>query len=217
MGTRRRPKGGADGEGVKLLYLAGPFGAPEGDPDPLHTVNENILAASRIALEAARAGWMPVCPHKNSAGFQHCPDLPVEFWYEGDIALMLRCDAVLMLPRFSTSKGALAELDTAKAAGMGIYYYEEFGEVPDPHESFWSGPVDRTSTADLVEEIWHRVDAVSGMMLGDDDRVIVREGDALEYRLSTRTTAPAVVLVVDATAYAPRPTSATKIGASETV
>lgn len=54
MGTRRRPKGGADGEGVKLLYLAGPFGAPEGDPDPLHTVNENITAASRIALEAAR-------------------------------------------------------------------------------------------------------------------------------------------------------------------
>lgn len=201
MGTRRRPKGGADGEGVKLLYLAGPFSAPEGDPDPLHTVNENITAASRIALEAARAGWMPVCPHKNSAGFEHT-EIPAAFWYEGDIALMLRCDAVLMLPGYERSKGALAELDTAKAAGMGVYYYEGFGEVPDPHESFCSGPVDRASTEDLVEELWHR-DGVTGMLLGDEDVVTVTEAGTLDYTLSPLGSA-ANVLVIGTAAYPAR-------------
>lgn len=201
MGTRRRPKGGADGEGVKLLYLAGPFGAPEGDPDPLHTVNENILAASRIALEAARAGWMPVCPHKNSAGFEHT-EIPTAFWYEGDIALMLRCDAVLMLPGYERSKGALAELDTAKAAGMGVYYYEGFGEVPDPHESFCSGPVDRASTEDLVEELWRRP-GVAPTLLGDDDTVILREAGVGDYDLSKRVDVPALALIVGAAACGP--------------
>jgi hypothetical protein len=115
---------------VKLLYLAGPFGAPEGDPDPLHTVNENITAASRIALEAARAGWMPVCPHKNSAGFEHT-EIPAAFWYEGDIALMLRCDAVLMIPGWEQSRGACLERDEARRAGVLVLDYRNGIPSPD--------------------------------------------------------------------------------------
>jgi len=116
---------------MKLLYLAGPFSAPEGDPDPLHTVEQNILAASRIALEAARAGWMPVCPHKNSAGFQHCPDIPAVFWYDGDLELMKRCDAVLMLPGWRESKGAAVERAVAVAHGIPVSEYEQ-GGMPTP-------------------------------------------------------------------------------------
>ena len=201
MGTRRRPKGGADGEGVKLLYLAGQFSAPAGDSDPLHTVRANILAASRIALEAARAGWMPVCPHKNSSGFEHT-EIPASFWYEGDIALMLRCDAVLMLPGWRASKGAIAEHEAATAAGMGVYDYEAFNEVPDPHESYWSGPVDRASTRGLVEELWGR-DGVVGMLLGDEDVVSVTEDGSDIFTLSPLGTS-AVALVVSAEAYCSR-------------
>lgn len=118
--------------GMKLLYLAGPFSADDGDPDPYHAVEENILAASRIALEAARAGWMPVCPHKNTAGFHHATDIPRGHWYRGDIELMARCDAVLMLPGWVDSAGARAEWYVATSRGMPIYEYDRTGMVPAP-------------------------------------------------------------------------------------
>jgi len=116
---------------MKILYIAGPFSAPEGDPDPLHTIEANILAASRIALEAARKGWMPVCPHKNTAGFQHCLDIPVSHWYDGDIELMKRCDAVLLIPGWRESKGAAVERAVAIASGIPFSEYER-GGMPTP-------------------------------------------------------------------------------------
>ena len=115
---------------MKLLYLAGPFSAPAGDSDPLHTVRANILVASRIALEAARAGWMPVCPHKNSSGFEHT-EIPAAFWYEGDIALMLRCDAVLMLPGWTASKGAVREFFMAQPRRIPIFVYANGMPTPE--------------------------------------------------------------------------------------
>jgi len=43
-----------------VLYLAGPFGAP----DPIHGIQRNILDASEIALKAWKKGWAVICPHK---------------------------------------------------------------------------------------------------------------------------------------------------------
>lgn len=39
-----------------------------------------------------------------------------------DIAAMLDCDAIVMLPNWITSKGAVAELEVAKICGMKVWY-----------------------------------------------------------------------------------------------
>lgn len=181
---------------MKLLYLAGPFS----DDDPIHGVARNVLAASEIALEAARKGWMPVCPHKNTQDFQHAADIPPEFWYEGDLDLMRRCDAVLMLPGYERSQGALRELEVATAEGMGVYYYAEFDEVPEACECYWSGPVDRASTRDLVEELWSRP-GVRQFLLGDEDVVTATECGSLVYTLVSPEKPAANLLIIEPAAY----------------
>mgnify|MGYP000847073150 FL=1 len=88
-----------------VLYLAGPFGAP----DPIHGIQRNILDASEIALEAWGKGWAVICPHKNTADFQFATGIPDETWTEGYLSILLRCDVVLMLPGWERSPGSVKE------------------------------------------------------------------------------------------------------------
>ncbi len=110
-----------------LLYIAGPYS----DPDPIHGIEQNVSRASAIALEAWRAGWVAVCPHKNTYPFHYCTDIPESVWLEGDIELLKRCDAILMIPGWHRSKGAGNEQRVAQRAGIMIFYYDEGMPSPD--------------------------------------------------------------------------------------
>lgn len=103
----------------RLLYIAGPFS----DPDRIHGVEQNILQASRAALDAWREGWVAVCPHKNTAGFQHVADLPYKVWTRGDLAILSRCDAILLLPDWPGSPGARREVIFAVDHGIPVLSY----------------------------------------------------------------------------------------------
>jgi hypothetical protein len=60
-----------------------------------------------------------VCPHANSEGFEgECPD---SVWLEGDLELMRRCDAVILVDGWQKSQGTLAEIDLAHAIGLPIF------------------------------------------------------------------------------------------------
>lgn len=106
-----------------VLYLAGPFGAP----DPIHGIQRNILDASEIALKAWKKGWAVICPHKNTADFQHAIGVPEGVWTEGYLSIMLRCDAVLMLPGWERSPGSVKERHFAIERGKRVHYYENEG------------------------------------------------------------------------------------------
>ena len=108
---------------MKLLYIAGPFN----HEDTIHGIARNIIAASEVALEAARKGWMPLCPHKNTSDFQHATDIPASFWYEGDIEILKRCDAVLLIPGWEGSFGAMGEAAAAERFGILVYEYDVIG------------------------------------------------------------------------------------------
>ena len=108
-----------------IIYIAGPFD----HDDLIHGVPANILNASKIALECWKKGWAVICPHKNTAGFEHV-DVPVRVWYHGDLALLSRCDAILMIPGWERSKGAQDELTFALKNQIRVFYYS-FG-IPDP-------------------------------------------------------------------------------------
>ena len=117
---------------MKILYISGPFSPLPGDADPLHSTEHNILQASRYALLAARKGWAPFCPHKNTSGFHHVPDLSEEFWLECCLEYVRRCDAVLMIPGWERSEGAKREYYLAHALGKPIFRVTVDGMVPEP-------------------------------------------------------------------------------------
>ena len=110
-----------------ILYISGPFsGATEA------AILANIARASSVALKAWRAGWACICPHKNTAGFQHAHDVHWSEWIAGDLAILRRCDAILMLPGWERSPGAVVEHKAAIDAGIDVMFYD--GSVPRPEE-----------------------------------------------------------------------------------
>jgi len=117
------------GRMMPLLYIAGPYSSP----DPIHGVEQNVSRASAIALEAWRAGWAVICPHKNTYPFHHCADIPESVWLAGDIAMLVKCDAILMIPGWFHSAGARGEYEFALANGLGVFDYSDIG-VPSPAE-----------------------------------------------------------------------------------
>jgi hypothetical protein len=95
---------------VKLVYIAGPFTAP----DPA----ENIRAAQLFALPLV--GYcMPVVPHSMTIGL---PGGTPQLWYDGTLELMRRCDAVLAMPNWQQSKGALSEVRVADREEIAVFY-----------------------------------------------------------------------------------------------
>lgn len=114
---------------MKILYIAGPFSAPPFEPDPLHAVNINIEQASRAALAAWQLGWCVICPHKNTQGFQHV-NIPPEVWYQGDAEILTRCDAILLLHGWESSRGAVFEAALAKMLEIPVFYMKD--GIPRP-------------------------------------------------------------------------------------
>jgi nucleoside 2-deoxyribosyltransferase len=105
----------------KVLYISGPFGLiPEGY-DELHGIRYNINEASRYALMAARNGWAPFCPHKNTSDFQHIEDINNESWMEICLTFVQKSDALLMIPGWERSKGAERERDLAIMLGIPVH------------------------------------------------------------------------------------------------
>jgi Domain of unknown function (DUF4406) len=111
------------GEAMKLIYVAGPYRA-----DGWHYVLENILEARKYARALWLKGWAVICPHTNTI-LMDGPEFPAKVFLDGDIEILKRCDAILMLPRWLESVGAMGEYNAARECGMTIYL--DLDEVPD--------------------------------------------------------------------------------------
>jgi len=99
--------------GRKILYIAGPYRGPR-----IIDVKRNIRRADEAMETAWTAGWLPVCPHLNSAFIDGLvPDSEILPAY---IDLMKRCDAVWFLPGWSDSEGCQAEYRVAIRCGLRI-------------------------------------------------------------------------------------------------
>lgn len=101
---------------MKIIYVAGPYRA-----DGWHNVWENIMAARAAAREAWKLGWAVICPHANSI-FMDGPDITDLAFLAGDLEIVRRCDAMLMLPGWEQSVGARGEHALAEGLGLPIYY-----------------------------------------------------------------------------------------------
>lgn len=100
---------------MKLIYLAGPYRA-----FGTRTVDDNIDTARHEAKYVAMIGvHYPVTPHLNTGHFDG--KNTDEYFLRGTLELMRRCDAVLMLPGWEYSSGAVAEREEAIRLGLTIY------------------------------------------------------------------------------------------------
>lgn len=104
-----------------IIYIAGAYRAKNG-----RTVAENIEVARKASVEVWRSGHIALCPHLNSAHFEDYlgKDYTDKMLLDGTMDLLRRCDAILMLPGYEDSEGAIAELRYAKSQDMPIYSYE---------------------------------------------------------------------------------------------
>ena len=77
------------------------------------------MRAMKLSLEVWRLGAAAVCPHANTMFFQNAA--PDEVWLDGDLAILAKCDAILMTPDYERSSGARAEMHFAFDRGIPVF------------------------------------------------------------------------------------------------
>lgn len=98
---------------MKLVYIAGPFNG--------ELIERNVRVAEALAVELALAcpEAQPVVPH--SLGRVLFGIQAETRAYQGTIALLRACDAVLLTPDWERSVGARAEKRDAEIRGMPVF------------------------------------------------------------------------------------------------
>ena len=109
-----------------IIYLAGPIRPKNGQ-----TLRGNVEAAKTVALELWRGGYAVICPHANT-------DLPTELadkeceqsvWLNGDLEMVTRCDAMVVLPGWEASAGTKGEIQYAEARKIPVHYYPDLPPI----------------------------------------------------------------------------------------
>jgi hypothetical protein len=102
---------------MKIIYIAGPYRAPSE-----WEVVQNIRRAEAAAVFVWQHGAAALCPHKNTALFGGVPGCPDTTWLEGDMEMLLRCDAVFAIENWKNSSGARQEIDTARTNNIPVLF-----------------------------------------------------------------------------------------------
>lgn len=101
---------------MKLIYIAGPYrGANAWE------VEQNIRRAEEIGFEVASAGAIPLIPHTMYRFWDGTLD--DRFWLACGIKLLEQCDAIVLCPGWTGSKGSMAERDHASVIGIPDFEY----------------------------------------------------------------------------------------------
>lgn len=115
-----------DNKWNRCLYVSGPLRTPDGEHGPFtpHGMRHNTNIAYEWGTAAWKAGWFAFIPHMNTQHMDGCGIPPAAF-VTGDLFLIQRMmqpgrDAVLMLPNYELSTGAMKEMEVAAARGIAV-------------------------------------------------------------------------------------------------
>jgi hypothetical protein len=103
-----------------IVYVAGPYRA-----DTDEGVVDNIDNAREVGIELWEKGYTAIVPHLNTARFELDCSCESETYLLGDLEILARCDAILVLPNYEKSMGTLDEISFASRRGIPITYYPD--------------------------------------------------------------------------------------------
>jgi hypothetical protein len=100
--------------GIRIVYMVGHYRAAT-----IYQISLNIQRAREVAAQVWLAGFMPVCPHLNSAFLDGLvgDDVILARYHE----LLLRCDAVCAFDDWRKSDGSRDEVFLALREGIPVY------------------------------------------------------------------------------------------------
>jgi len=114
---------------MKVIYVAGKYSGKS-----YSEISDNIAKAEQAAIQLWRLGWAVICPHKNSAHFEiyeKVAGITYNTWLNGDLELLSRSDAILLLDGWKDSNGAVKEKLKAVELGIPLFYQMDGIPVPD--------------------------------------------------------------------------------------
>ncbi len=100
---------------MRVVYIAGRYRGADA-----WEVERNIRKAEELAYAVAECGAMPLCPHTNTRFFNDTLD--AQFWLDGTLELMRRCDAVMFTDDWQLSAGARGEHEEAERLNLPRIY-----------------------------------------------------------------------------------------------
>lgn len=100
---------------MKVIYIAGPYRA-----ENAWLVERNIRLAEEYGFAVAEAGAVPLVPHSMARFWNGT--LTDQFWLDGTLELMRRCDAVLAVGNWPRSSGTRGEIAEAERLGKPVFY-----------------------------------------------------------------------------------------------
>ena len=99
---------------MTVVYIGGPVGAVD-----QWQVEANIRRAEALALEVWKLGAVAICPHTMTRFYEGV--LPRATWLEGDLELLRRSDALLLVRGWEESAGTRAEVEYASQLKIPIF------------------------------------------------------------------------------------------------
>lgn len=118
-----------------IVYTAGPYAESCG----VGTVGENIARAREIALKLWDMGYTVICPHLNTAHFEQELSLTNKDFVDRDLEIVERCDAIIMLPYWESSRGAARELSHARRNEIPYYIWPRTPDEGKAHKLVLKG------------------------------------------------------------------------------
>lgn len=106
---------------MKVAFVCGPFRSRDA-----WQVEQNVRTAEAVALELWRRGFAVFCPHTNTRYFDGAA--PNSVWLKGDLEILSRCDLLVALPTWTTSRGARDEIAFARENKIPVHFWPDVGE-----------------------------------------------------------------------------------------
>lgn len=104
----------------ELLYIAHPY-----IKDPIN----NFEKCKIITNEYLDKGYILISPIVHSHPLDQDKHRDPQRWYDLDMHILKKCDAILMCPGWKESYGCQRELNLAQILGLRIIYYEDDNNV----------------------------------------------------------------------------------------
>jgi hypothetical protein len=125
-----------------LVYVSGKYTGE---------IDANITAARKVAIELWNTGHAVICPHLNTAHFEIDCAAHYDQYIAGDLNMISRCDALVMVPGWEDSKGANIEKEYAESLKIPVWLYPD---LPALHVTELRSPVQAQAFREIVGRMY---------------------------------------------------------------